>query len=113
MRERKSRGVTLRRKTDPSDKLTARLQRHAQEKADEAGRRVPWQVLLEARNQYLEWQEFYYWARSIMECEDPIPDWLVRRLHEMCPGFLGSKGQHTSRHENHAKCAIRLGEWIH
>ena len=102
----------LRRKTDISEKLTKQLQRHAQERADEAARRVPWQVLLEARNQYLEWQEFYHWVRSILECEERVPDWLARKLHEMCPGFLESERQHPSRNRDAAPCAIRLGEWI-
>lgn len=111
-RERNSREVILRRKTDPSNKLMSRLQRHAQERADEAARCVPWQVLLETRSRYLEWQEFYYWARSIMECEERVPDWLVRKLDEMCPGFLDCQGQHSSKQGNASACAIRLGEWI-
>jgi hypothetical protein len=113
--ENKSRGVALRRKIDPSNKLTSRLQRQAQDRAAEAARRVPWQVLLEARNQYLEWQEFYYWVRSILECEERVPDWLARRLNEMCPGFLNSEALHTStrrRDWNGATCAIQLGAWI-
>jgi hypothetical protein len=69
-------------------KLASSVQRPAREKAEQEARRVPWQLLMEARNQYLDWQEFYYWARSIMESEDSIPNWLAKKLDELCPGFL-------------------------
>lgn len=86
--------------------------RQAQERASELARRVPWQVLLESRNQYLEWQEFYYWARSIMECEERMPDWLERRFEEVCPGFVESERRHGLKYGKDALAAIRLGEWI-
>jgi hypothetical protein len=76
-------------------------------------RRVPWQVLLAARNQYLEWQEFYCWTRSIIESEECIPDWLAGRLDEMCPGFLRTEEQYVAKHPKEAAlAAIRLGHWI-
>ena len=33
----------------------AQLQRLAQERADDQARRIPWQRLLEVRNQYIDW----------------------------------------------------------
>jgi hypothetical protein len=96
----------------PSKKLTSRVQRQAQEQAAELARRVPWQVLLETRNQYLEWQEFYYWARSIIESEGGIPEWLGKRLDEICPGFC-AKREVVTRHATDAGLTtVRLGEWI-
>ena len=93
--------------------LTSRLQRHANEKAAAEARRVPWQVLLEARNQYLDWQEFYHWARSIIDVEHAIPDWLTRKLDEACPGFLAAEEQYLLRHPKEAMLApVRLGQWI-
>ena len=93
--------------------LALRLQRHGHERAAEEARRIPWQVLLEARNQYLDWQEFYYWARSIMESEHGIPDLLARKLDEVCPGFLGAEKQYLLRHPKEATVApVRLGQWI-
>jgi hypothetical protein len=84
-----------------------------QERAAELARRVPWQVLSEARDQYLEWQEFYHWVRSIMESEGGIPDWLVRRLDEMCPGFIAAERLSATRHPKGVHLApIRLGQWI-
>ncbi len=93
--------------------LTSRVQRQAQERAAELARRVPWQVLLETRNQYLAWQEFYFWARSIMESEGTIPEWLARKLNEMCPGFLDAEERKAGRDTKAAElAAVRLGEWI-
>ena len=93
--------------------LTSRVQRQAQERAAELARRVPWQVLLETRNQYLAWQEFYFWARSIMESEGTIPEWLARKLNEMCPGFLDAEERKAGRDTRAAElAAVRLGEWI-
>ena len=66
---------------------TARLQRLARERADEQARRIPWQRLYEVRNQYIDWQEFYLWARSIFEVEERIPDWLAEILQRPLPGI--------------------------
>ena len=94
-------------------KLTSRVQRQAQERAAELARHVPWQVLLETRNQYLEWQEFYYWARSIIESEGAIPEWLAGKLKELCPGFLDAEELKAGRDTKAAElAAIRLSEWI-
>jgi len=103
----------LRNRAHRFGELTSRVQRQAQERAAELARHVPWQVLLETRNQYLEWQEFYYWVRSIIESEGAIPEWLAGKLNEMCPGFLTSqKGKAAGRAKDAESVAIRLGEWI-
>jgi hypothetical protein len=94
-------------------KLVSSVQCLAREQAEEEARRVPWQLLLEARNQYLDWQEFYYWARSVMESEDGIPHWLAKKLDELCPGFLADEKQYLARHPNEASLTpVRLGHWI-
>ena len=56
-------------------------------------RRIPWQRLLRCRNQYIDWQEFYLWVRSILEIEERVPDWLVEILNDRCPGFLETEKQ--------------------
>lgn len=99
--------------TERSKELISRVQPQAQRQADRLARRVPWPVLLESRRQYLDWQEFYYWARSIMESEQPIPEWLARRLDEMCPGFLSAEKQYLAKHPKEgALSPVRLGQWI-
>lgn len=102
----------MRKLTHPADRIVRRLQRQAQERAQELARQVPWQILLETRNQYLEWQEFYYWARSIIECEERLPDWLERRLQEMCPGFIGSEAHLRSKQGAGLSLALSLEKWI-
>lgn len=93
--------------------LTSQVQRQAHERAAELARRVPWQVLFETRNQYLGWQEFYFWARSIIESEGAIPEWLARKLNEMCSGFLAEEEGKAARVPKDAdSTSIRLGEWI-
>ena len=47
----------------------ARVQRLARERADAQARRIPWQRLLHTRNEYIDWQEFYLWVRSVLEME--------------------------------------------
>ena len=90
----------------------ARLQRLARERADEQARRVPWQRLYEVRNQYIDWQEFYLWARSIFEIEKGIPDWLADILKERCPGFLGAEKALSPKALKARPLALRLEDWI-
>ena len=64
---------------------TARLRKSARIRADEEARRVPWQRLQETRDQYIYWQEYCFWARSILETEKGIPDWLGRCFANSLP----------------------------
>lgn len=94
-------------------KFISRLQRHANEKAAAEARRVPWPVLLEARNQYLDWQEFYHWARSIIDVERSVPESLARKLDEACPGFRAAEKKYLLKHPKEATLTpVRLGQWI-
>lgn len=111
-RIRGGRPLQRKKRLRPGD-LTSRLQRHANERAAAEARRVPWQVLLEARKQYLDWQDFFHWARSIIDAERSIPDWLAQKLDEACPGFLSSEKKYLQRHPKEASLApVRLGQWI-
>jgi len=89
---------------------TARLQRLARERADEQARRIPWQRLYEVRNQYIDWQEFSLWARSILETEKKIPDWLVGILQERCPGFLEAEKALSPKARKARPLALRLDQ---
>lgn len=90
----------------------ARLQRLARERADEQGRRIPWQRLLDARAQYIDWQEFNLWVRSILEVENRILDWLVEILDKRCPGFLENEQRLTSKAAKNKPLPLRLEGWI-
>jgi len=93
-------------------KSANRLQRLARERADDEARRIPWQRLLEARNQYIDWQEFYLWTRSILEVENRIPDWLVTIFNERVPGLLQSEKQLTPKAAKGRPLPLRLEDWI-
>ncbi len=88
------------------------LQRLARRRADDQARRIPWRRLLDTRNQYVGWQEFYLWARSILEVEEQIPDWLVDILKERCPGFLERDKTLTAKAMKEKPLALRLEDWI-
>jgi hypothetical protein len=93
-------------------KSANRLEHHARARADKEARRIPWQRLFAARNQYMDWQEFYLWVRSILEVEDRIPDWLVTIFNERVPGFLESEKQLTPRAAKGRPLPLRLEDWI-
>jgi hypothetical protein len=91
---------------------TARLRRAARERADDEGRRIPWQRLYDARNQYIDWQEFYLWVRSILEVVDGIPDWLAEILNARCQGFLEAEKILTPKAAKTRPLHFRLEDWI-
>ena len=91
---------------------TARLQRAARQRADEEARRIPWQRLYEVRNQYIDWQEFNLWARSILEVEERIVDWLAEILQNRCPGFLETEKTLTPKAVKTRPLVLRLEDWI-
>ena len=91
---------------------TARLQRAARERADDQARRIPWQRLYDVRNQYVDWQEFYLWARAVLEVEEAIPDWLAEILNDRCPGFLQTEKALTPKATKDRPLPLRLEDWI-
>ena len=90
----------------------SQLQRAARERADDQARRIPWQRLYDARNRYIDWQEFNLWARSILEVEGRIPDWLGEILNERCPGFLQTEKELTPKAAKNRPLPLRLEDWI-
>jgi len=91
---------------------TARLQRAARERADDEARRIPWQRLLDTQNQYIDWQEFYLWVRSVLEVEDRIPDWLLEILNARVPGFIETERALTPKPAKARPLHFRLEDWI-
>ena len=89
-----------------------KIERAARDRADEQALRVPWQRLWETHNQYVEMQEFYCWARSIIETEDGVPDWLARILERRFPGFIEEQKQSQSNRRNAPPLSVRLLFWI-
>lgn len=85
------------------------LQRSAQQRADDQVRRSPWPRLLDARNRYIDWQEFYLWSRSILGVEERIPDWFGGVLDERCPGFLEGERAPTAKSTKQGPLALPRG----
>ena len=91
---------------------TARLRKSARIRADKEARRIPWQRLQETRHLYIDWQEFCFWARSILEAEKGVPAWLTPALQTRCPGFPEKVNATSSRASLKRPLALRLEDWI-
>ena len=96
----------------PRRNHVARVQRLARERADAQARRIRWQRLLDTRNEYIDWQEFYLWIRSVLEVENCIPDWLVEVLEKRCPGFVENESKLTPKAATNRPLPLRLEDWI-
>ena len=96
----------------PSRNHVARVQRLARERADAQARRIPWQRLLDTRNEYIDWQELYLWIRSVLEVENRIPDWLIEILNKRCPGFVENERKLTPKAAKNRPLSLRLEDWI-
>jgi len=83
----------------------------ARREADRHARRIPWRRLLEARQQYVEWNAFSLWARAIAQAEGQVPAWLVRVLKERCRWLLGSDRTSEITHQD-PRLNRRILEWF-
>jgi hypothetical protein len=90
----------------------AQLQRLARKRADDQARRIAWQRLHDARNQYVDWQEFYFWSRSILEVEEGVPDSLSAILNDRCPGLFQCEERLTAKAAKAKLLVHRLENWI-
>ena len=96
-----------------TDNSVYKIERTARDRADDQARRVPWELLLETRNQYVEMQELYFWARSVIETEDGIPEWLANMLDRRCPGFIEEQKRcKRNRPNTYSARSVRLLFWI-
>jgi hypothetical protein len=96
-----------------SHKVAFNIQQQARDQANEEARRIPWQLLQEARVHYVDWQEFYFWARSVMESEGAVPTLLADRIEDRCPGFLEEDGRYSAEHPNEGFLTpVTLSSWI-
>ena len=96
-----------------SSKQNFRLQEVARREAARQARRIPWRRLLEARREFVDWEVFTFWVRSIIESEDATPRWLAKIIEPRCPGFLTCENLHRKKHpEGGSPLDLRLSEWI-
>ena len=96
----------------PKRNNVARVQRLARERADTQARRIPWQRLLHTRNEYIDWQEFYLWLRSVLETENRMPEWIGETLNQRCPAFLEHEKKLTPKAVKNRPLPLRLEDWI-
>ncbi len=54
--------------------------------AQQAGR-IPWPILYEAREKYIEWEAFSLWVRAVEDVEGTVPEWLVKIIKRRCRGL--------------------------
>ena len=89
--------------------LETKVESIARRRAFKELMRVPWTRFHEASQEYLRWEAFSFWVRSIVEAEGCAPSWLTDIFKERCPAFLDDDTQvNASRPLIH-----RLDEWIH
>ena len=82
---------TPRERTPRIDKEEGRLAGMTHREADRLARRIPWERLLHARQEYIELNAFNIWASGIIVAESNIPLSLAKALEERCPGLLGGE----------------------
>ena len=63
-------------------------------------------------HRYIEWQELFFWVRSIIESEGGIPNWLAPVLDERCPGFLPAAQELAPNGAKARPLALLLEDWI-
>jgi hypothetical protein len=81
--------------------------------AEEKGKGVRWDRLHETRNEYVRWQEFYFWARCGMEVDSGISDHLKAVLDEQLPGFCEHELQCSKAPRKDRRPPwLRLAGWI-
>jgi len=68
--------------------------------------------LLDTCNEYIDWQEFYLWVRSVLEVENHVPDRLVEILNERCPGFVENQKRVGPKAAKCRPVALGLEDWI-
>src|SRR5712692_2873294 len=89
------------------------MQMAARRRADEKARSIRWERLLQTRTEYVSWTEFYFWARSIMEADAGISDWLKSILKERTPGFIEYDLAYRTTHPKQKSLPWqRLSDWI-
>lgn len=85
-----------------------RVQDFAQRRASKQLLSVPWIHFRRTQSEYLRWEAFSLWVRSVVESEDRLPPALATALTKKCPGFVEAE----SPVDQPSLLAVRLDEWI-
>lgn len=91
----------------------AKLERKVRDIAAREARRelmqVPWGRFHKAYEDYIRWQAFVLWVRSVVELEGSAPSWLTAILRKRCPGFT----EESTRTNKPEPPGLQLLRWIH
>lgn len=82
--------------------------------AEESGHSAPRQDRLDLLvRQYIEWEAFAFWVRSIVESAHEVPAHAAGVLEQRCPGFLNHVQSERPRHSEYSTWFWReLLAWI-
>jgi hypothetical protein len=78
-----------------------------------AARAIGPERFAQAVAQYIEWEAFTYWLRSLLEADTKFPDIVTKEVQGRCPGFLehDEELRSTLSPENYARRWKALVEW--
>lgn len=88
--------------------LEVRVSEMARRTAERQAARILWPRLYEAREEYLKWEAFVLWVRSIEEAEGGAPEWLAKVVDRRCPDF----SKFVSEKSEHRRQGLRF-LWYH
>lgn len=71
-----------------SDHIRDRVAKEAEQLALAQAERVPWKLLLEAAENYTEWQVFSLWLRAVVDAAQALPAMVIQEMDSRAPGFL-------------------------
>ena len=94
-------------------RLEVRVSEMARRTAERQAARIPWPRLYEAREEYLKWEAFVLWARSIEEAEGGAPEWLAKVVGKRCPDFSKFVSEKSGDHRQGLRFLwYQLQRWI-
>jgi hypothetical protein len=97
-----------------STKLERRVQDMAHQRAARQLLRVSSNRFHEAQREYLKWEAFSLWVRTIVHVEGRPPAWMLEVLQKRCPGFLQGDRQPRNTHRRRTSfLPLHLLEWVH
>ncbi len=95
-------------------KLERKVQDVARRRAARQLSRVSRNRFQRAQREYLAWEAFSLWVRTIVHVEGHPPAWILKVLQERCPDFLRYVKQSRKTHRRQPNSLpVHLLHWIH
>lgn len=95
-------------------KLERRVQNLAHRRAARQLIRVTANRFQKAQQEYLKWEAFSLWVRTIVDVESRPPGWMLEVLQKWCPGFLQDQKRPRKTHRGqNSFIPLDLLVWIH